>query len=86
MKVKIEEVTNDVDKEILEKYKISKTFFKKLLKEFENDRDVKEHFKTIDINFKRIFQMEIPDFKLNAPEEVTGDDYLEFLNLSYEKF
>ena len=38
------------------------------------------------MNFKRLFKNEFPDFKFEYPEEITPNKYLEYLNLSYEKF
>ena len=83
---KLEDLTSDIDKEVMEKYEISLEFFESLLKNYENDWEVKEYKKVIELNYKWLFRFEVPDFKFDYPKEFTKEEYMSYLKISYEKF
>jgi hypothetical protein len=86
IKQKLGDLSDEIDKEVAEKYNISPEFIASLLSNHENDRDVKEYKKIIQLNYNRLFKFELPDFKFDYPKDFTKEQYGMFLKLSYEKF
>lgn len=65
---------------------VSESFVAELMVKYENDKDVKEYKKIIELNYKRLFKFEVPDFKFEYPKEFSKDEYMTYLKVSYLKF
>lgn len=76
---------NDIDEELYNRHKVNKQIIQKLMKENENNKQIKEFSSLIDVNVKRLFRNEPLDFKLQVPE-VSNEAFIEYLTLAYETF
>lgn len=86
IKLKLEQLTNEIDGEVMEKYKISMTLFEEVQSKFQDDKDVKNILNNISSNYERLFRFERPNFEFEYPEEFTRENYTNFLKVVYKKF
>lgn len=57
-----------------------------MLKQYENDWDVKETLKIMELNTKWLFKYESLDFKIDYPAEISQEKFLNYLDIAYKKF
>lgn len=86
IKMKLEQLTNEIDGEVMEKFGISQALFEEVQTKFEDDKASKDILKNIASNYEKLFQFERPNFEFDYPEEFTRENYTQFLTVVYKKF
>jgi hypothetical protein len=86
VKEQVQKLTDDVDAEIIEKFKYSQSFFDKWVAKYENDREIKNLSESLESNFQRLMKIEKPTFNFTFPKELTKQSYIKFIKVAYSKF
>jgi hypothetical protein len=82
----IQKLTDDVDAEIIEKFKYSQSFFDEWVGKYQNDREIKNLGESLESNFQKLMKIEKPTFNFTFPKELTKQSYIKFIKVAYAKF
>lgn len=82
----VKKLTDDVDAEIIEKFKYSQSFFDEWVAKYENDREIKNLIESLESNFQKLMKIEKPTFDFTYPKELTKQTYIKFIKAAYAKF
>lgn len=82
----VKKLTEDVDEEILQKFKYSQSFFDEWLEKYQNDREVRNLSQSLESNFSKLMKIEKPIFNFTFPKELTKQLYIKFIKVAYAKF
>ena len=85
-KQKLQELTANIDEEVISEHGLNKTFFDKWAAKYSNDPDVLKISKKLEDNFDKLLKIEKPDFNFDYPKELTKEKYIKFINTAYQKF
>jgi hypothetical protein len=86
VKEQVKKLTDDVDDEILEKFKYSQSFFDEWVAKYADDREIKNLAESLEGNFQKLMKIEKPTFNFTFPKELTKQTYIKFIKVAYAKF
>eukprot|EP00344_Euplotes_crassus_P004954 CAMPEP_0196994972 /NCGR_PEP_ID=MMETSP1380-20130617/1184_1 /TAXON_ID=5936 /ORGANISM="Euplotes crassus, Strain CT5" /LENGTH=438 /DNA_ID=CAMNT_0042410499 /DNA_START=1 /DNA_END=1317 /DNA_ORIENTATION=+ len=82
----VRQLTEQVDEEIFGQNKLNSQVFDKMLEANKDDAAVKKFQDNMEKNYSKLMNVERPEFHFEFPKELTKEDYLKYLKLSYAKF
>ena len=82
----VKKLTDDIDVEIIEKFKYSQPFFDEWVGKYKNDKEIKNLGESLESNFLKLMKIEKPTFNFTFPKELTKQSYIKFIKVAYAKF
>ena len=82
----VTQLTEQVDEEILTQHKLNSNVFDNMLEANKSDAAVRKFKDSMERNYERLMNVQKPEYDFEFPKELTKEDYIKYLKLSYAKF
>lgn len=82
----VTELTEKVDQEVLSQSKLNSKVFDEMMEANKADPIVRKFKSEMENNYKKLMNVQKPEFNFDFPKELTKEDYIKYLKLSYAKF
>lgn len=80
------QLTEQVDEEVLTQNNLNSKVFDEMMEANKNDVSVRKFKDRMEKNYERLMNIQKPEYEFEFPKELTKEDYIKYLKLSYAKF